>query len=434
MSRQYPSGISVHAANVFWTNGIGNWDNPANWNTGTNPAPVDAAFINNGGTAVIDSLQAITTQFVILGATNGDTGNLSMTGGSLTTSSDIRIGNNVTVTGVGTVGGTGLIDQSGGAITLTGGNVNIGFGDTAVGTYNISGGSLLVNVGGILAVGNRGSGIVNQTGGSIYVRNTAGNAQVNLGRNGAFSTITTPPNPGKSSGQYTLSAGDLTVASIRYGNAIGAVGASTNVFNLQGTGLLTVSNIIVINTNAANSFNFSGGTLTALSIGMSLTNTGGKLSPASLSFGGGGVAPTNAAAVVTSPIGVTTFLGANGYNQGPGGILAIDLATNGNDFVSIGTNGAAILAGTISLTLLNNFDPAPGSIFDILTAGSIANAATVLGQTPSGFGFDPSIVSGGSGQLLRLTVVPEPGTFVLFGLSALGFVFRGRLGRKPAIK
>ncbi|MGI8966732.1 MAG: PEP-CTERM sorting domain-containing protein, partial [Limisphaerales bacterium] len=186
--------------------------------------------------------------------------------------------------------------------------------------------------------------------------------------------------------------------------------------------------------NAANSFNFSGGTLTALSIGMPLTNTGGKLSPATLFFGAGATSPTTAAGVVTSPIGVTTFLGANGYNQGPGGTLAIDIASTGNDFVSIGTNGAAILAGTISLTLLHDFDPAPGSFFDILTAGSIANAATVAGQTPSGFGFDPSIVSGGNGQLLRLTVVPEPGTFVLFGLSALGFIFRGRLGRKPAIK
>lgn len=407
---------SIQAATTVWTNpGVGNWDNPANWNNtnapGNIPAAGDDSRVNNGGTAVIDASQNISSLFVILADNTGTTGNLIVSGGSLTTSSDIRIGNG------GTAGGTGVITHSGGAITQTGGNLNVGFGDTAVGTYDMSGGSIAINVGGILAVGNRGMGTFNQSAGSVYVRNTTGTSQINLGRNVASS---------KSSGAYTLSGGSVTTASLRYGNAAGSAASSTNIFRLQG-GSLTVSNIAVINTAAENSFIFSGGTLTALSVGMSLTNSGGTLSPASLSFGSAGVAPNTAAEVVTSQIGTVAFTGANGYRQSAGGNLAIDISDTANDFVSIGSGGSAIIAGTISLSLLGGYDPAIGSSFDILTAGSIANTALVSGQTPSGFGFDSSVVPGGTGgQLLRVTVVPEPGTLALFGVSALALFIRSR--------
>lgn len=421
----------AQAVDRFWTNsGTGNWNVTANWDVF--PTAADAGRINNGGTALIDASQAVTAQFVILGDTNGANGTLNMTGGSLTTSSDIRVGNNITVTGVGTSGGTGLISQSGGDILLNGGNVNIGFGDTAVGTYNISGGSLLINVGGIFAVGNRGVGIINQSGGSIYARTPAGAAisQVNLGRNGAVAAT----NPGRSSGSYTLSAGSLTAGSLRYGNnALGAATGSTNVFNLQG-GSLTVSNIAIINTAAANSFNFTGGTLTTASVGLSLTNNGGTLNPASLFFGNSTTAsPLTAAQVVTAQIGTITFTGTVGYNQSASGTLAIDLldgTATGKDFIDIGAGVPvtdAIIAGTISVTLLGGFNPALGSTFDILTADSVTYSGTVNGLTPSGFGFEGSALAdaGGDGRdLLRLTVVPEPSVMALVAISAVVFFLR----------
>ena len=58
-----------------------------------------------------------------------------MTGGTLTTTSDIRLGNGGDIdTAPASAGGTAIFAQSGGDVVLTGGNVNIGFGDTAVGT------------------------------------------------------------------------------------------------------------------------------------------------------------------------------------------------------------------------------------------------------------------------------------------------------------
>lgn len=420
---------NTQSADRYWTNiGTGSWTNVLNWDVF--PTAADAGRITNGGTALIGPSEAVTAQFAILGDLTGTSGNLNMSGGTLTTSSDIRIGNG------GTSGGTGLITQSAGDILLTGGNLNIGFGDTAVGTYNISGGSTLINVGGIFAVGNRGVGIVNQNGGSIYARTPAGAAisQINLGRNG----VVAANNAGRGSGIYTLSNGSLTAGSLRYGNAVGAATGSTNVFNLQG-GFLTVSNIAVINTAAANSFNFSGGTLTTASVGMSLTNNGGTLNPATLFFGNSTTAsPLAASNVVTSPIGTTTFTGTAGYFQGASGKLAIDLqdgTPTGRDFIDIGSGasvGDATLAGQILINLLSGFDPALGNFFDILTADTITYSGTVIGTTPGGNTFEAMtlIDQGPDGRdILRVTVVPEPGVLGLAGISAvflLGWAFRKR--------
>ena len=365
-----------------------------------------------------------------------------MTGGTLTTTSDIRLGNGGDIdTAPASAGGTAIFAQSGGDVVLTGGNVNIGFGDTAVGTYNLSGGTLAINSGTIFAVGNRGNGTVMQSGGSVYVRGPLtgangapvppnnvsltgpGTGQLNLGRNGALSAT----NPGIASGSFTLSGGKFTAALLRFGNNVaGAASGSTNVFNLQGTGSLTIGAIFIDNPNASNSFNFTGGILTTATVGMPLTNNGGTLSPASLFFGSAASPPPlTDDGVVTSPVGTTTFTLANSYNQGPTSTLPIDIAGPGsNDFVNIGADPAFVvpssIAGTINVNLLSGYQPVFGSTFDILSADIVTNTALVT--SPAGFSgiFVPSIVAGPDGrQVLRLTVVPESGSFGLFAGAAL---------------
>src|SRR4030095_9902352 len=127
-------------------------------------------------------------------------GTILMSGGSLRTNFDIRVGGNASATG-----GTGLFEQSGGDIFMNGGNFNVGFGLTAVGVYTMSGGTLIENSGAIFAVGNRGIGTVNQSGGSIYVRGASavGTSVVQLGRNAAAN------GNGFGSGRYDLSGGIL---------------------------------------------------------------------------------------------------------------------------------------------------------------------------------------------------------------------------------
>jgi hypothetical protein len=308
--------------------------------------------------------------------------------------------------------------------------VNIGIGPSSVGTYNMSGGSLQLSGSDIFAVGNRGVGTVNQSSGTIYVRGggTTGpaNAVVQLGRNTA--TV-------GGSGTYTLLGGIVATTKLQFGNAVQTSGtASTNTFTLQGSGRLITNEITIINTAATNTFNFSGGTLNAVNVNLPLTNNGGNLSPVTVDL------PTGFADLPTllaslNPVGTTTFSGANGYTQGATGTYGVDISGAGaNDFVNIGADPAIVatasISGTIAVNLLNGFSPVRGSIFDILSADVITNSAAVTGSTPGGDFFAASTVIGGDGrQVLRLTVVPEPGSVALVGASLVALSTR-RLRRK----
>jgi len=225
----------------------------------------------------------------------------------------------------------------------------------------------------------------------------------------------------------------MAVAQIRYGNGSNSAG-SINAFNLSGAGNLIADSITVFaNHGGANAFNFTGGTLTANTIGLPLANTGGTLSPGSHNFAGN---PADITAVAVAPIGTVVFSGSgNGYTQGPTGKLAIDLAdaaTFDRVDIGIGTNVAsATLAGTIAVNTLSGFDPALGSTFDVLTADTVSSTAVATGLTPSGNAFAASVVPAGGvdgRDVLRLTVVPapEPGTITLLGLANASLALRRR--------
>ena len=264
LAAQAPGAI-IHSTNP----GVGAWSEPTNWDLGVAPVAGDDVRINNGGTAVIDDTTSAAALFVQLATAAASLGNLRMTGGTLTTTSDVRVGG----IGLTTVGGTGTFDQSGGVINLNGGNVNVAIGPQTVGVYNLSGGSIQVNSSNIIAVGNRGTGTINQTGGTIYIRGTATNAAgglFNIGRNAANATAV---------GNVNLSGGTIAAALVRYGNGSNSAG-STNSFTLSGTGRLITDSILVFaNHNGTNLFNFNGGTLNAETISIPLTNTGGRLAP-----------------------------------------------------------------------------------------------------------------------------------------------------------
>ncbi|MEP6662128.1 MAG: hypothetical protein ABJC04_00565 [Verrucomicrobiota bacterium] len=416
-------------------NGPGLWTDGANWDLGSQPASNEEGRIDNGGTAVIDVTQTdaftsvlgeITTGSVTLGSQPGASGNLFMTNGVLfVANTDFRIGGNpvVAIGGiVPAIGGTGVFTQIGGSVTQHAGNLNIGLRGTAPltetnvasGTYNLSEADpnfpslFQVRFGFIVAIGNRGNGTLNQSGGTLEVKgiSLAGNAAgtngslIHLGRNALVGTSFT-------SGTYNLSGGIARAAILRFGAT--TTNTSTNVFSLSGTGKLQTRTIDFLvpaagGSTTVNIINFTGGTLSSHTNALSITNNGGTLSPYTIDFS---TVTADTSATIT-PIGTMVFTSSNSYIQASG-TLAIDINATTNDFVSIGAGtpvGTANLAGTIAVNVLDGFDPALNQTFDILTADTITSTASVTGSTPSGNGFQSSIVTGGDGRMvLRLTVV-----------------------------
>ncbi|HEY0552250.1 MAG TPA: hypothetical protein VGF13_21800, partial [Verrucomicrobiae bacterium] len=396
-------GPRIIAATISWTNsGTGDWITPANWSSGALPVSPDDARITNGGIAVIESPQEISTGSVTAGDILGTTGTLRVLGGKLSTlNTDIRIGGN----NVAPTGGTGTFDQQGGIVAMSFANFNLGFGIGSHGTYNLSGGAFYLNTAGatvVIAVGNRGFGTVNQSGGEIFIK--AGNGFTQLGRNIAAGT---------GFGTYNMSGGSLATGRLIFGDAVGTAGISTNVFNLSGAGVVRAGTIYVKNTSASNYFNFTGGTLLTTNVGFPLRNSGGILNPTFFDFGNAAV--TNTETMVSNSIATLTISSnaTTSYIQDPGGTLAIDIAGPGNnDMLNLGAGpvvGDVTLGGRIVVNLLNNYDPGEGTTFDIVIADNITNNAAIVGRTPSGRSFAPLLeFLGDDRAVLRLYVVQTP--------------------------
>lgn len=423
------------AIDVTWINlGTGNWTDGANWDGGRPPGPGitnEVAVIDNGGTAVIDGSQNVSAGSVSIADTTGSSGTLQISGGSLTnTFANISIGGSG-----GVNGGRGVLNQSGGSVVLNAGRLNIGFGSTAFGTYNLSGGSLKTQsqTSMPMAVGNLGTGIFNQSGGTVYAQVTQANVDrsvIQLGRNSGSVAA---------SGTYTLSGGTAAARVLQFGNVVQTSNlettTSTNTFNLLGNGTLMTNEIIVGNTapNASNVFNFTGGTLSANTIGLPLINSGGILSPTLYFFDFG----PELSGLPRQPISTLTFTGSTSYTQTEAGTLHIDLddTVPGADFVDIGAGdqvGTATILGNIAVAPFRGFDPALGSTFDVLAADTVTFDAVVTGRTPSGLSFEAAEVVGSDGrEVLRLTVVPEPSTCALLLASSVVVAIQRR--RLPAV-
>ncbi|MEE8458732.1 MAG: hypothetical protein V3S08_02600 [Phycisphaerales bacterium] len=98
--------------------------------------------------------------------------------------------------------------------------------------------------------------------------------------------------------------------------------------------------------------------------------------------------------------GVTVALVGGAYTQASTGHLVIELTLPSS--VALQVYGSANLAGTLSVTLANGFDPAAGESFDIIDAFSISNTFDdlILSTTPSGRQLDVSYLS----DRVRVTV------------------------------
>ncbi|HOF18285.1 MAG TPA: PEP-CTERM sorting domain-containing protein, partial [Phycisphaerae bacterium] len=403
------SGQGALAGTVTWTSASsGDWSTDASWGgaqpisgdlarigkavtvtvsqageiTGTLQVGYDAAVNNSilkivsGGVLTLDASSYPTAR---IGASTSTGHKLLMEGGTL----------NVVGDGTGSLtlsytnGGSAAIEQSGGTINT--GRLRMIYSST----YTMSDGVLNVT-------DTTNDSIIGQSGGTSTFTQSGGTASF-TGLRLAYITA-------GATGTYNLNNGTLTVnglLSIRSTNGTGILnmsGGTLNVNTLDGTAAYQ------------GAFNWSGGTLNITSVGRSITNGGGNLSP-------GGEAA----------IGTTTFTGDGSYSQNASSTMTFNLLNTGSyDKLIVGGAGVgdATLAGTLKISLLAGYSLANGDTFDVVTADSITDSTTISYAGPGNF--TKSIISGGSGQILQLTYIPEPATMALLtgGLPALLWRFR----------
>jgi len=383
----------AQAAPYYWINpGAGDWSISGNWDQGSVPTSGDNAYISNDGTAEITAASQALSLFL---GVSSDGGHVSMTGGSLSVSSNGYIGF------AGT--GSNTFTQTGGTSEVVS-VLRLGYGSDSSGSYNLSGtGSLLANV---EQIGFAGTGTFIQSGGTNEVRDL--HAGVQSGSSGSYNlgagslSVSRDAYIGKEgSGTFTQTGGMNTVAR----TMTIATGAGAGTYNLSG-GTLTAANIVNNDT-----FSFIGGTLSVGTFTGDLTNSGGTLAP-------GG-----------SP-GLTSIVGA--YTQDASGTLLMELGglVPQTDYDVLAVSGLLTLGGTLETVLYEGFNPQVNDTFDILNWGSISGTFdTVNLPTLSGDLFwDTSELYTTGALTVMIPEIPEPTSLLLLGsgLIGLGMVPRRR--------
>jgi hypothetical protein len=261
------------------------------------------------------------------------------------------------------------------------------------GTYNLSAGTFSAS---FVSVGiNNGIGVINQSGGqtsfaSLSLANYGGTATFNLSA-GTFSD----------SGPEIISAASSTGHFVQTGGTASAASVTINVggsYAISG-GSFSVDGPLTITSTPSNaSFLISNSTVMAASV-----NNSGLIS---LGIPGAG--------------GVAGNLDVTGnFTENSGSELDIVLGgpAAGSQYATLDIDDISTLAGTLKISLADGFEPYPGEIFNIITAGSESGTfSTVslprLNNLPM-FTVDYSTTG------VTLVAVPEPATEMLLCSAAL---------------
>ena len=166
---------------------------------------------------------------LVLAEQAGSTGTYTLNAGSVGSTPDVNVANNMTIGRVG----TGTFNQNNGWVQV-GQTLNLGSdeaGNFGTGTYNLAGGRLTVRdttgTGGTLYVGSGGNGFFNQTGGEVKIE---GNGRLEIG--GPYSS---------GSGTYSIIGGTLSTAATLSAAYVGVAAARPGLFRQDGYSAVTIS-------------------------------------------------------------------------------------------------------------------------------------------------------------------------------------------------
>ena len=326
----------------------------------------------------------VTSTTGTLGTNAGSIGTATVSSGTWATSGDLVVGSS----------GTGTLTMSGGLVTV-GGTLSKG----TYGTINLnSGGTLQIGVGSTTGVLLGGTGSLVNNGTLIFNRSDASTYSGDLSGSGKVAK---------------QGAGQLTLAGANSYSSLTTISAGTVA--LSGTGSIGTGGLNLGTTGSPGVFDLLG--LTASSY--SLPSSAALANAGTISGNGkslavlGSLAPGNSAGTITVGTG-----------------LALDLSNSGTSLFEI--TSPAFTAGTFDLV---NGDGSVvfGGILDLaFSGGSYADGTDVLqifAATGSRSGNFSAVNATGlaAGQSATfnpatgtISVVPEPSTYVIAGLSSVG--------------
>ncbi len=188
---------------------------------------------------------------------------------------------------IGGLNGHGTLNVSGGSIEMTDtGNFCIGYGDynfanarSAVGIFNLSGGTVSATT---YRIGLRATGYVNQTGGdmtvsgSMYVGNTAAESRGQMNMQGGTLTVGETIDMSGPSSVVNHSGGTIRAKNLRMGlhNSLGA----TSIYNISSDAKLYLSQLLSGTTDSDRmEFNVRGSRATIQTVGFNYTTSGTAL-------------------------------------------------------------------------------------------------------------------------------------------------------------
>ncbi|ACB74405.1 autotransporter-associated beta strand repeat-containing protein [Opitutus terrae] len=260
-------------------------------------------------------------------------------------------------------------------------------------------------------------------GGTLTTTNSVDSGTISLGSLAGTGTVNT--------GAASLVLGALGT-STTFSGSIGTAASVTKVgggtWTLTGAstyaGATTISAGTVKINNASGSA-FGTGSVTVAE-GATLTGAG-KFTGALSNLGT--YAPGNSPALTT----------LSSFTQGSTGTLALELGglTRGTGYDALDITGAATFGGTLTISLINDFNPATGATFNLFDWGSVTGTFNTINL--------PTLATGLSWNLDALytageisvgaSAIPEPSTYAaVLGAAALGFGLwrRGRQRRAGA--
>lgn len=368
-------------------------------NTYTGATTVSAGTLTLSGNRTASNTAAIT-----VGNVSGSTGTLNIANGTFT------IGQITLATGDSTA--IGVINQTGGSLTMSGtqmivGNLGTGTtsGSNSTGTYNLSGGTLTGSAAatrGVLLGTNTGTtGIFNLSGTGVLA---LGSSALEIGRSDGASAAT------NSTGIFNQTGGTASVGTLAMGGAAGANFAGTNgTLNLSGgTFSAATFTLLSAGNTSTSAINISGTAEVTLP---AFPTARGTSSTASITFDGGTLSPLAASATYISGL-TNAFIKSGGaqFDVAAGKDITVPqaLLTHAS---SLGGGLTKLGLGTMTVTGTNTYTGTT-----TIASGTVQlGAAGATGSLSSGL-----IVNNGSFVINRTNAVTQSVDFTSAGITGTG--------------